>query len=366
MDHPLLSCGMSGERHDTVRAVQWHSGRLRLLDQRALPHEESWLDIGTATGTAQAIASMVVRGAPAIGIAAAYGYVLGVRDARQRHGGRWRDALEALERELTAARPTAVNLSWAVRRMGARARQIDDAHREADPVPALLAEARVIHQEDVQANHAIGRRGAALLPRPARVLTHCNTGSLATGGYGTALGVVRAAWVAGALIEVFATETRPWLQGARLTAWELQRDGIPFRLVADGAAASLMAGGLVDAVVVGADRVAANGDVANKIGTCMLACVARQHGIPFLVAAPVSTLDPDTADGASIPIEERDAAELTASAPSGTRVFNPVFDITPASLVSYLVTEEGVVPGPRAGELMAAARTGAATPPGGA
>lgn len=320
---------------DSVRALRWQGDRLAMLDQRRLPAEEVWLECEDAAAVADAIRAMVVRGAPAIGIAAAYGLAL----AAQRG-----DDLGAASERLHAARPTAVNLAWALARMREHAAAGADAR-------ALVAEAERIHSEDVAANERIGAFGADLLPGGAAVLTHCNTGALATGGYGTALGVIRSAWQAGDLTEVYAAETRPWLQGARLTTWELAREGIPARLFVDGAAAALMARGGVQAVVVGADRIAANGDVANKIGTCSLAVLAHYFGIPFIVAAPTSTIDPDTASGAAIPIEERAATEVTRwagadTAPAGTEAWNPVFDITPAVLVTAIVTEQGVIHAP--------------------
>ena len=322
-----------------VRALAWTGDSLHLLDQRRLPAEEAWIRADSAAEVAAAIRDMVVRGAPAIGIAAAYGIALAARRG---------DDLAAATAALAAARPTAVNLAWAL----ARLQRCVDAGAGPD---AIVAEAQAIHAEDVDINRRIGAAGAALLPGAGAVMTHCNTGALATGGHGTALGVVRSAWAADRLDEVWAGETRPWLQGARLTAWELQREGIPVRLFVEGAAAWLMQRGSVQAVIVGADRVAANGDVANKIGTCGLAMLAREHGIPFIVAAPVSTVDVATADGASIPVEQRPADEVLACAgqaiaPAGVAAWNPVFDITPARFVDALVTERGVIrdPGPDA------------------
>jgi len=327
----------------TIEPIIWQDDHLLLLDQRALPGEERYLRIDSAAGVARAIRGMVVRGAPAIGIAAAYGVVLAAREAVRRDGS---PDLERALQCLADARPTAVNLHWALARMRRCLRTLAQGDTEG-----VLEEARRIHQEDVAQNRRMGALGAALIERPSRLLTHCNTGSLATGGYGTALGVVRAAHAGGRVIEVFADETRPWLQGARLTAWELAREAIPARLVADGAAAFLMAQGRVDWVIVGADRIAANGDVANKIGTYALAVAAQHHGLPFMVVAPSGTVDMDTATGADIPIEERAATELTqvmghAVAPAGFAAFNPVFDVTPARLVTALVTERGVLAHP--------------------
>ena len=328
---------------ETLRPCRWTGDSLALLDQRALPGRERWLECASADEVARAIREMVVRGAPAIGISAAYGVVLAARRAFREQPGRWREAMEDDLTVLAAARPTAVNLGWALERMRGAA-----ARATGNPERMLLAEALAIHEEDVDANRRMGALGAALIEERCDILTHCNTGSLATGGYGTALGVIRDAWRQGKISRVYADETRPWLQGARLTAWELVQDDIPVRLLADGAASFLLDRGSVAWVVVGADRVAANGDVANKIGTYSLAVSARHHGVGFMVVAPVSTIDPDCPDGAAIPIEERTAAELLRLgeqdiAASGAEAWNPVFDITPAGLVDVLVTERGVV-----------------------
>ena len=332
-----------------VQAVRWEGGpegRLLLLDQRLLPVRFRELALEEAGAVAEAIRTMVVRGAPAIGIAAAYGAVLAAREARDRAGARWREAAAPALERLAGARPTAVNLFWALERMG---RAMDRAAAAGgDPVPALLEEARRIHAEDLEANRRMGALGAALLERPGAVLTHCNAGALATGGYGTALGVVRAGHAAGRITRVYANETRPWLQGARLTAWELAREGIPVTVLVEGAAASLLRSGRVTWVIVGADRIAANGDVANKVGTYGLAVLARRHGVGFMVVAPTATIDPQTPDGAGIPIEERDPAEVLGCAgarlaPEGVEAWNPAFDVTPAHLVDALVTERGVL-----------------------
>jgi len=286
----------------------------------------------------------VVRGAPAIGVTAAYAVVLAARRRFSEAGGGWREAIDADLEQLAAARPTAVNLVWALRRMAAVMEGLS-----GDPEPALLAEARAIHEEDIAANHRMGALGAELVAEtPGGVLTHCNTGSLATGGYGTALGVIRSAWAAGHLGEVYADETRPWLQGARLTAWELVQDGIPVTLLADGAAAQLMRTGQVRWVIVGSDRIAANGDVANKIGTYSAAVNARHHGVRFMVVAPTSTIDMSVEDGAAIPIETRDPGEVLSCgghpiAPAGAQAWNPAFDVTPAELIDAIVTEQGVI-----------------------
>ena len=333
--------------HDTVRPILWEEETLRLLDQRRLPAEEIYLDYHRCADVAGAIRDMVVRGAPAIGITAAYAFVLAVREARQRTPNQWRSALEAELVQLTAARPTAVNLQWAVDTMH---RHLDQADSE-NPIPALVAAAERIHADDIAANHVMGEYGAAQLGARATVLTHCNAGALATGGYGTALGVIRSGTSNGVIERVYADETRPWMQGSRLTAWELQHDEIPVTLLCEGAAASLMAQGGLDWVIVGADRVSANGDVANKIGTYALAVLARHHGVRFMVVAPCSTIDLALADGAAIPIEQRGADEVLSVdgrrvAADGAAAWNPAFDVTPAALVDVLVTERGVVPNP--------------------
>lgn len=331
---------------DTIRAMVWEDNRLQLLDQRRLPYDETWLTLDDAPAVARAIHDMVVRGAPAIGITAAYGVVLAARAAWLTAGPAWREAIEPDLTTLAAARPTAVNLHWALARLQRRFPGIN-----GDPEPVLLAEARAIHDEDVAANRAMGASGADVIGRCNAALTHCNTGSLATGGFGTALGVVRTLCGRGDLRQVYATETRPWLQGARLTAWELVRDAVPATLIADGAAAALLSQGNVQWVIVGADRVAANGDIANKIGTYALALAARSHGAGFMVVAPTSTVDLATSSGADIVIEDRGAAELLgyggqSTAAPGINAWNPVFDVTPAGLVDALVTEKGVLKQP--------------------
>ncbi|EXJ14327.1 S-methyl-5-thioribose-1-phosphate isomerase [Imhoffiella purpurea] len=325
-------------------AAVWHEGRLYLADQRILPERAEFLSYDRADAVADAIRAMVVRGAPAIGVAAAYGVVLAGRSAFASAGSDWKTAIEADLERLAASRPTAVNLFWAIRRMRALIEQLDTT----DPTERLLREAIAIHDEDRAANRRLGDLGAELIEGPTEVITHCNAGAAATGGYGTALGVVRSAYAAGKITRVYADETRPWMQGSRLTAWELMHDGIPVTLQADGAAASLMATGGVGWVIVGSDRIAANGDVANKIGTYGLAVMAKYHGIKFMVAAPTSTIDMEVASGAEIPIEERDPEELLSCggrrlAPEGCVARNPVFDVTPASLVDAIVTEKGVV-----------------------
>jgi len=331
---------------EPFKAIQWQDDRLVLLDQRRLPGEEAYIEIKDAVAAAEAISDMVVRGAPAIGITAAYGVVLAARQRRSGHGVD-RGRLKADLDRLILARPTAVNLAWAVERM----RSVIAATEDGDLDRALLDEARAIHAADVRANHRIGELGAGLIDEPGSVLTHCNAGALATGGYGTALGVIRSAFDAGRIDRVYAGETRPWLQGARLTAWEMVKAEIPVSLIPDGAAAWLMRQGAIRWVIVGADRITANGDVVNKIGTYSLAVNARHHGVKFMVAAPNSTIDPDLASGEDVPIEFRDASELlgfsgqSVAAP-GAEAWNPVFDMTPAALVDAIVTEAGVVEKP--------------------
>jgi methylthioribose-1-phosphate isomerase len=317
-----------------VEPIRWRGDSLELLDQRLLPERVSYLKCSNAEEVAAAIRDMVVRGAPAIGCAAAFGVVLS-------HGSP--QAYDVLAK----SRPTAVNLFWALERMK-RARD-------------LRAEAEAIFREDIQANRALGAHGAALVREGARILTYCNTGALATAGHGTALGIVRSA--KGKKVSVIACETRPYLQGARLTAWECVQEGIPCTLITDNMAGHLMSRGEVDVVVVGADRIAANGDVANKIGTYPLAVLAKRHGIPFYVAAPLSTFDPKIPDGSHIPIEERPAAEVTGYrgqrwAPEGVEVRNPAFDVTPAELISAIVCEKGIVARPDREKIQALISTG--------
>ena len=329
------------------QALLWRDDSLYLLDQRRLPGDEVFIVCCDAQATADAIRAMVVRGAPAIGIAAAYGVVLAARDRYTRDPQGWRGALEEDLQLLAAARPTAVNLSWAI----ARLRTVMGDLGAGDPAPRLLDEALAIHRQDRADNLRMGDFGAGLITGRSAVITHCNTGGLATGGWGTALGVIRTAYSQGKIERVYADETRPWLQGARLTAWELVRDGLPVELMADSAAAARMAAGGVSWVIVGADRIAANGDVANKIGTYGLAVAARHHGVKFMVAAPTSTIDPATPDGAAIPIEQRPAEEVLQCAgqrmaAAGAGAWNPVFDVTPAGLVDAIVTESGVIEQP--------------------
>ena len=330
---------------DAVHPVAYDQDAVILLDQRLLPGREEYVRCRTTDEVAAGIRDMVVRGAPAIGITAAYGIALAARLAPDATAG-FLPAIEDAARIIGASRPTAVNLHWAIQRMMRRVHALAGI-----PAPqaraALDAEALSIHEEDVAMNRAIGRHGAALIPDGATVLTHCNAGALATGGYGTALGVIRGAREAGKSLRVISCETRPYLQGARLTAWELVRDGFDVTLITDNAAGALMAKGLVTCCVVGADRITANGDTANKIGTYTHAVLAARHGIPFYVAAPSSTLDPTLPDGSHIPIEERPADEVLfvqghRVAAEGVHVINPSFDVTPWSLITAIITERGV------------------------
>jgi methylthioribose-1-phosphate isomerase len=340
-----------------VQAIVWRNDHVQLLDQRRLPQEEVWLDCRDVDAVVEGIHGMAVRGAPAIGITAAYGVALSAR-ARRREPG-WREGvLEDMDR-LAQSRPTAVNLFWALERMRRVLASCDDAETaEAE----LAAAAVAIHREDAAANRRMGELARDLMLEgqsgPFAILTHCNTGSLATGGYGTALGAIRSVWEAGFLSRVYADETRPWLQGGRLTAWELHRDGLPVVLNCDGAAAQIMRQGEVRWVIVGADRITANGDVANKIGTYGLAVLARHHGIGFMVVAPEATVDMALPSGEAIPIEQRDGSEVKTIqgkdiAPAEVTAFNPVFDVTTADLIDVIVTERGVVRQPTA-EKMAA------------
>lgn len=341
LPEPFRSAAMSAASPavstvESVTPIIWARSHLRLLDQRLLPVEVRYLECRTAADVAEAIHSMAVRGAPAIGIAAAYGLVLALRADPA--------AMDAAFETLASSRPTAVNLRWALERM----RRVWQVTPDLD---RLEAEAIAIHEEDLAQNLRMGELGAALIAADARLVTHCNTGALATGGHGTALGVIRTAHAQGHVAQVYNSETRPWLQGARLTAWELQQEGIPAKLVADGAVAHLMSREKIDWVIVGADRIAANGDTANKIGTYALAVAAKRHGVKFMVVAPSGTFDLGCASGADIPIEERSASELTEFrglpiAPAGYDAFNPVFDVTPAELIDAIVCERGVIENP--------------------
>lgn len=334
----------------SVETLRWRDGRLEMIDQRVLPAQFEYLPYSSASEVAEGIRSMVVRGAPAIGCAAAYGVALEAMVLRQASREAFVAGMEKGFEVLAASRPTAVNLFWALKRM----REVWEANKQGtvdEIVDRLLAEAHEVSAEDVRINRAMGAYGAALLPDGARVLTHCNAGALATAGHGTALGVFRSAVEAGKRISVIADETRPFLQGARLTAWEMVQEKIPVTLITDNMAGHLMSRGEIDAVVVGTDRVAANGDVANKIGTYMVAVLAQRHGIPFYVACPLSTIDLAIPDGAAIPIEERSADEVTGFrecqwAAEGVQIRNPAFDVTPAELVTALITEKGVVSQP--------------------
>jgi methylthioribose-1-phosphate isomerase len=326
-----------------VRTIEWRGDAVLMLDQRLLPNREVMRICRDYRAVAAAIRSMVIRGAPAIGVAAAMGVALGIKGYS---GERARTRFAQVARSLKTTRPTAVNLAWAIDRMG---RVLDDHRGLAAPAlfRRMRAESVAIRDEDLAVNRSLGRYGAELLGSPATILTHCNAGALATAGYGTALGVVRAAREAGKSVAVFADETRPFLQGARLTAWELKQDHIPVTLIADSMAGSVLRSGRIDCVIVGTDRTAANGDVANKIGTYPLAVLAHRHRVPFYVAAPLSSIDLDCPDGDAIPIEERAAKELSeiagkAIAPKGVAFFNPAFDVTPAELVTAIITERGI------------------------
>jgi len=328
-----------------VPTVEWQDGEVVLIDQRRLPAEQVMIRCRDHSQVAAAIRDMAIRGAPAIGVAAALGIALGVRNTAA-EGPALRAEFDRICEELAATRPTAVNLFWAIARMRSRF-EAEHARGGAALRQALLDEARALQAEDLAACRRMGDIGAELIPDRARLLTHCNAGALATAGYGTALGVIRSAARQGKVANVFADETRPYLQGARLTAWELAQDGIATTLIADSMAGHLMARGEVDAVIVGADRIAANGDVANKIGTYTVAVLARENSLPFYVAAPVSTIDLATPSGAEIPIEERGAEEVThhggrRMAPEGVAVRNPAFDVTPHRYVSAIITERGI------------------------
>ena len=333
-------------QHDSIRPIVWAEDHLELLDQRILPQTYKFIKYTDVHAVADAIRDMVVRGAPAIGITAAYGIVLAARQRYAENPDSWQNTIQSDLDYLAASRPTAVNLFWAIKRMKACCATIEGA-----PEQILLQEAMAIHEEDIAANLRMGALGAELIEPGSSVLTHCNAGALATGGYGTALGVIRSAYAQGKITEVHADETRPWLQGARLTAWELLQDGIPVTLNTDGAAAWLMKQGKVQWVIVGSDRIAANGDVANKIGTYNLAVAAKYHNVKFMVVAPTSTIDMNIARGDQIPIETRADSEVLGLngqiiAAEGAGAWNPVFDVTPASLIDVIVTEKGVVKEP--------------------
>jgi methylthioribose-1-phosphate isomerase len=333
-----------------IHTLEWTPRGVRFIDQTKLPTEEVYVTCTTHQQVADVIRNMVVRGAPAIGVAAAMGIALGVKNSKAETGADLKKDFDEICETIRQTRPTAVNLFWAIRRMTEkfetlRIRPIERIKQE------LIEEALRMHAEDIAANQAMGRHGATLMPASGGVLTHCNAGALATAGYGTALGVIRAAVEAGKKIHVYADETRPFLQGSRLTAWELMKDGIPTTVISDNMAGVMMQQGKIGAVVVGADRIAANGDVANKIGTYTVAVLAKEHGIPVYVAAPISTVDLATPDGSKIPIEQRDAREMTHIAgkqmvPDGVEVENPAFDVTPAKYVAAIITERGIARAP--------------------
>lgn len=332
------------EIYDSVRALTWTDKGLSVLDQRYLPEQLQFELFDSVEGIVDAIRTMRIRGAPAIGITAAYGVVLAARHRYRQNPKDWRQNIRQDIFCLAQSRPTAVNLVWALNKM-----QQLFVGLAGDPEPALLAHAKAIHEEDIQANKTMGKLGSELLANASGVLTHCNTGSLATGGYGTALGVIRSGYENN-LERIYATETRPWNQGARLTVWELLQDRIPATLIADSAAATLMRKGLIQWVIVGADRIASNGDVANKIGTYSLAVLAQYHKVRFMVVAPTSTIDWEMQNGEAIAIEERDQSELLPryyqDENSAIGAWNPVFDVTPANLIDAIVTERGVVRSP--------------------
>jgi methylthioribose-1-phosphate isomerase len=338
----------------TFNTIEWKENTVVMIDQTRLPGEESYVECRTYEDVADAIKRMVIRGAPAIGVAAAMGIALGANSLRTTRRDEFTAEVKRIAGVILRTRPTAVNLAWAVKRMLGI---LDEAEGDVEQLKSrLVGEARYMLEEDIDTCKRIGQTGAELIRDNSIVLTHCNAGALATGGYGTALGVIRAAVEGGKKIEVIATETRPFLQGARLTAWELDRDGIPVSLITDNMAGYIMSKGMVNAVVVGADRIAANGDVANKIGTYTLSVLARSHNIPFYVAAPMSTIDFDCPGGESIPIEERNPDEVTHI--SGIRiapevnVYNPAFDITPNENISAIITEKGIVVKPFAVNLL--------------
>jgi methylthioribose-1-phosphate isomerase len=333
-----------------IQTLEWTSRGVVFIDQTKLPTEEVYVTCTTHQQVADAIRNMVVRGAPAIGVAAAMGIALGVKNSKAESVADLKKDFDQICETIRQTRPTAVNLFWAIRRMQEKFETLR-IRPIAQIQHALIEEAQRMHAEDIAVNQAMGRHGATLMPSSGGVLTHCNAGALATAGYGTALGVIRAAVEQGKKIHVYADETRPFLQGSRLTAWELMKDGIPTTVISDNMAGAMMQQGKIGAIVVGADRIAANGDVANKIGTYTVAVLAKEHGIPFYVAAPISTVDLATADGGKIPIEQRNPREVTHIAgkqmvPDGVEVENPAFDITPAKYVSAIITERGIARAP--------------------
>ncbi|MGB8581715.1 MAG: S-methyl-5-thioribose-1-phosphate isomerase [Candidatus Sulfotelmatobacter sp.] len=344
-----------------IQTLEWTDKGVRFIDQTKLPTEEIYVVCKTHEQVAEAIRTMIVRGAPAIGVAAAMGIALGAKDSTAETVGDLKHDLDQICDNMGKTRPTAVNLFWAIRRMQEkferlRIRPIAQIKQE------LVEEAKRMHAEDIAANQAMGRHGATLMPNEGGVLTHCNAGALATAGYGTALGVIRAAVEQGKKVHVYADETRPFLQGSRLTAWELMKDGIPTTVISDNMAGSMMRQGKIGAIIVGADRIAANGDVANKIGTYSVAVLAKENGIPFYVAAPISTVDLACATGDKIPIEQRNAREITHIAgkqmtPDGVSIENPAFDVTPAKYISAIITEKGIAREPYAQSLPRLARS---------
>src|SRR5437016_229341 len=343
-----------------IQTLEWTNTGVVFIDQTKLPTEEVYVTCTTHQQVADVIRNMVVRGAPAIGVAAGMGIALGVKNSKAENGADLKKDFDQICETIRQTRPTAVNLFWAIRRMTEKFETLR-VRPIAQIQQALIEEARRMHAEDIAANQAMGRHGATLMPSSGGVLTHCNAGALATAGYGTALGVIRAAVEAGKKIHVYADETRPFLQGSRLTAWELVKDGIPTTVISDNMSGAMMRQGKIGAVIVGADRIAANGDVANKIGTYTVAVLAKEHSIPFFVAAPISTVDLETPDGSQIPIEQRNPAEVThiagkAITPAGVQVENPAFDVTPAKLVTAIVTERGIARAPYEQSLAALVR----------
>jgi len=333
-----------------IITLEWTDAGVRFLDQTKLPTEEIYVNCTTYQQVADVIRNMVVRGAPAIGVAAGMGIALGVNNSTAESVADLKREFNEICKTIGETRPTAVNLFWAIRRMQEKFESLR-ARPIAQIKQSMVDEAQRMHAEDIAANQAMGRHGATLMPSSGGVLTHCNAGALATAGYGTALGVIRAAVEQGKKIHVFADETRPFLQGARLTAWELVKDGIPTTVISDNMSGTMMKQGKIGAIVVGADRIAANGDVANKVGTYTVAILAKEHGIPFYVAAPISTIDLETADGSGIPIEQRNTREVSHIAgkqmvPEGAQIENPAFDVTPAKYVNAIITERGIAKAP--------------------
>jgi methylthioribose-1-phosphate isomerase len=333
-----------------IQTLEWTPNGVVFIDQTKLPTEEVYVTCTTHQQVADVIRNMVVRGAPAIGVAAAMGIALGVKNSKAENAADLKKDFDQICEAIRQTRPTAVNLFWAIRRMQEKFESLR-SRSIAQIQQAVIEESQRMHAEDIAVNQAMGRHGATLMPSSGGVLTHCNAGALATAGYGTALGVIRAAVEAGKKIHVYADETRPFLQGSRLTAWELMKDGIPTTVISDNMAGVMMQQGKIGAIVVGADRIAANGDVANKVGTYTVAILAKEHGIPFYVAAPISTVDLETPDGSKIPIEQRNKKEVTHIAgkqmvPNGVEIENPAFDVTPAKYVTAIITEHGIARAP--------------------